>query len=132
VQPFVFVFCLLLASLLKKKNMLTVALSGIRFHAPVGAYPEEALIYNELELHISVQQKAALSALPFLDYAMLYKIAKEAVMGPSKYLENILQKIVKNISELYPNTKINVEIRKLNPPLGGEIAYSSVQWESED
>jgi len=38
--------------------MLTVALSGVRFHAPVGAYPQEGLIYNELEIHVSVSQKA--------------------------------------------------------------------------
>jgi len=70
--------------------------------------------------------------LPFLDYVTLYTIAKEAVMEPTQLLESILQKIVKNILAAYPNTKINVEIRKLNPPLGGEIAHSAVKWESDE
>ena len=111
--------------------MLTVSLSGVRFHAPVGTYPQEALIYNELELHISVTQKATLTDLPFLNYVTLYQIAKEAVQESPRLLESILQKIVKNISSAYPNTKINVEIRKLNPPLGGEVTYASVQWEND-
>jgi len=111
--------------------MLTVALSGVRFHAPVGAYPQEALIYNELELHIAVAQKAEITDLPFLNYVTLYHIAKKAVLEPTPLLENILQKIVKNILAVYPNTKINVEIRKLSPPLGGEVTYSSVKWEGD-
>lgn len=110
--------------------MLTVSLSGVRFRAPVGLYPQEAFIHNEVEIFLSVSQEAAIDNLPLIDYTVLHAIAAEAVKEPAALLETLLQRIVNRIEGSYPGSRIQVAVRKLNPPMAGEVAYSEVKWES--
>ena len=111
--------------------MLTVSLSGVRFHAPVGLYPQEAFIHNEIELNISVSQPANITDLPLIDYTILHGIATEAVQEPTALLETIVQRIVQNIDAKYPGSKLKVAVRKLHPPMQGQVDYSEVCWESD-
>ncbi|WP_118951694.1 dihydroneopterin aldolase [Taibaiella helva] len=110
--------------------MLTVSLSGVRFQAPVGLYPQEAFLGNEIELSLSVSQEAAIDQLPLIDYAVLHGIAKAAAQEPAHLLETLLQRIVNGVEAVYPGSRIKVAVRKRNPPMGGEVDYSEVQWES--
>jgi dihydroneopterin aldolase len=110
--------------------MLTVSLSGVRFPAPVGLYPQEAFILNEVEIALSVSQKAAIDNLPLIDYTVLHAIAAEAVQQPAALLETLLQRIVTRIETGYPGSRIRVSVRKLNPPMEGQVDYSEVAWES--
>ncbi|RYZ49177.1 MAG: hypothetical protein EOP49_16975, partial [Sphingobacteriales bacterium] len=81
--------------------MLTVSLSGVRFHAPVGLYPQEAFIHNEIEMHIAVSQPAPIDDLPLIDYTILHQIAADAVAEPTALLETLVQRIVGRITEEY-------------------------------
>lgn len=110
--------------------MLTVSLSGVRFKAPVGLYPQEAYIHNEIELSLSVSREATIDELPLIDYTVLHTIASEAVSEPAALLETLLQRIVSRITSSYPDTKVRVAVRKLNPPMQGRVDYSEVKWES--
>jgi dihydroneopterin aldolase len=110
--------------------MLTVSLAGVRFHAPVGLYPQEAFLLNEIEINISVSQVAEIDHLPLIDYTILHSIAAKAVQEPAALLETIVQRIVHNIEVQYPGSKLKVAVRKLNPPMQGQVDYSEVQWES--
>lgn len=110
--------------------MLTVSLSGVRFKAPIGLYPQEAFLHNDIEIHISVSQKAAISNLPLIDYTVLHSIAKNAVAEPTDLLETIVQRIVAQIELHWPGSKLSVAVRKLNPPMSGQVDYSEVKWES--
>lgn len=110
--------------------MLTVSLAGVRFHAPVGLYPQEAFLLNEIEINISVSQAAEIDHLPLIDYTILHGIAAKAVMEPAALLETIVQRIVHDIEAQYPGSKLKVAVRKLNPPMQGQVDYSEVQWES--
>lgn len=110
--------------------MLTVSLSGVRFSAPVGLYPQEAFTHNELEISVSVAQEAAIDSLPLIDYTVLHSIAAEAVQEPAALLETLLQRIVTRIETTYPGSRLRVSVRKLNPPMAGQVDYSEVTWES--
>lgn len=110
--------------------MLTVSLAGVRFHAPVGLYPQEAFLLNEIEINISVSQVADIDDLPLIDYTILHNIAAKAIQEPAALLETIVQRVVRNIETQYPGSKIKVAVRKLNPPMQGKVDYSEVQWES--
>lgn len=110
--------------------MLTVSLSGVRFQAPVGLYPQEAFLANEIEISLSVSQEAMIDNLPLIDYSVLHAIAREAVQEPATLLETLLQRIVNRIEATYPGSRITVAVRKHNPPMGGTVDYSEVQWQS--
>ncbi len=110
--------------------MLTVSLSGVRFRAPVGLYPQEAFIHNEVEISLSVAQEAGIDNLPLIDYTVLHTITAEAVKEPAALLETLLQRIVTRIGTAYPGSKLRVSVRKLNPPMAGQVDYSEVTWES--
>jgi dihydroneopterin aldolase len=110
--------------------MLTVSLAGVRFHAPVGLYPQEAFLLNEIEINISVSQVAAIDHLPLIDYTILHGIAVKAIQEPAALLETLVQRIVHDIDTKYPGSKVKVAVRKLHPPMQGQVDYSEVQWES--
>jgi len=110
--------------------MLTVSLSGARFRAPVGLYPQEALLENTIEIHLSVSVPAPINELPLIDYTLLHRFATEAVAEPTALLETIVQRIVHRIGENYPGSRMSVAVRKLHPPMPGQVDHSEVKWES--
>lgn len=110
--------------------MLTVSLSGVRFKAPIGLYPQEPLIENDIEISVSVSVQALIDELPLIDYTILHQFVSDAMQEPTAYLETILKRIVNRITKQYPEGKISVVIRKLHPPMHGQVDYSEVKWDS--
>jgi dihydroneopterin aldolase len=110
--------------------MLTVSLSGVRFKAPIGLYPQEALIENDIVINISVSIPALIDDLPLIDYTILHALVSEAILEPTSFLETIVQRIVHKVFENYPESKLSVAVRKLHPPMLGRVDYSEVKWES--
>lgn len=109
--------------------MFRVSLSGLRFHAPIGLYPQELLLNNEIEVDLSVRQNAALENLPFIDYEKLYTLVEQEVKLPESLLEHLLIRIVEAIRKVFPQTEITVSIRKFYPPFGGQAAFAEIKWE---
>lgn len=110
--------------------MFRVSLSGIRFQAPIGLYPQELLLNNEIEIDLSVAQNADPESLPFIDYEQLYALIAQEMKVQESLLEGLLKRIVTAVSSVYPGTKISISIRKLHPPFGGQAGYAEVKWES--
>lgn len=110
--------------------MLTVALNKARFVAPIGLYPQEEVLYNQLEVDIALSIPAQIDdQLPFIDYVVLHQLVKTQVLKGEKLLEQLLQHIVVATRELYPDCAIRLSIRKLNPPMEGEVGSSEVSWQ---
>ena len=109
--------------------MITVSLCGVKFQAVVGLYPQEKFLSTTIEMNMAVSQIAEINDLPLIDYTILHAIAKNAVSEPTELLETIVQRIVVAIKSAYETKKISVAIRKLNPPMSGEVDYSEVKWE---
>lgn len=109
--------------------MFAVSLKGVQLYAPIGVYPEELILKNQLEFDISViQSQSNIENLPFFNYEDIYHVIKCESQIASPLLEDLLQRIAQKLLSLFPHSKIEIEIKKHRPPLGGKVNYSSVKW----
>ena len=109
----------------------TVALKDVKCFALHGYYPEEQLIGN----HFIVDLETEFSPIGFDDelgqtvnYEDLNSIILEEMKITQKLLETVLKNIISKVIKLYPFVeKIDVSIKKLNPPMPGQIGHSFVK-----
>jgi len=109
----------------------TVALKDVKCFALHGFYPEEQLIGN----HFIVDLETEFLPLGFDDelnqtvnYEDLNSIILEEMKNTQKLLETVLNNIITKIIKLYPFVEtVNVSMKKLNPPMPGQIGHSFVK-----
>ncbi|MGA9651975.1 dihydroneopterin aldolase [Pedobacter sp.] len=109
----------------------TVALKDVKCFALHGYYPEEQLTGN----HFIVDLETEFSPIGFDDelgqtvnYEDLNSIILEEMKITQKLLETVLKNIISKVIKLYPFVeKIDVSIKKLNPPMPGQIGHSFVK-----
>ena len=111
--------------------MINIALQGAEFFAYHGFYPEEQKIGCRFLVDIAVGFEPVTDLKDGLhntvDYEKVYAMACEEMKIPSKLIETVGQAITNRIQSKYPFVKtIQVTIKKLNPPLTGRVAQSSV------
>ena len=108
--------------------MFTISLHQIKIFAPIGLYPQEQLLGNHFEVDVDVDVET-FSEEAFVDYSVLHDIVKDVFRNEEKLLESIAQKIHQDIKTRFAFVqKIKVSIRKMNPPLQGQINYSQVVY----
>jgi dihydroneopterin aldolase len=114
-----------------KKNMGVIKLRNIRLYAYHGCMEEEGKIGSEYRVDVKV--KADLSAASqtdrlqdTVDYVTLHRIVKEEMAIRSKLLETVAKRIIDRVLSELTAEKIEVEISKLNPPIGGDVLSVSV------
>lgn len=108
--------------------MLIVSLKGAVFNAPIGLYPQEIPLHNDIEIDIEVAITALPDALPLIDYEVLYNIAKASVKEHTPLLEDVVKRILNEVEVLHPTAQIDVSVRKLNPPLGTKVKHCEVRF----
>ncbi len=108
-----------------------ISLEDVRFYSPIGYYEEEQILGNEFFVSVSIK-------FPFknpdseelentVNYEELYSILVEVMSPRRKLLESAAEDILNKIIEQYNQVKqIDVSIRKVNPPFGGDTANSIV------
>lgn len=109
----------------------TVALKDVKCFALHGFYPEEQLTGN----HFIVDLETEFLPLGFDDelnqtvnYEDLNTIILEEMKNTQKLLETVLNNIISKVIALYPFVEtVNVSIKKLNPPMPGQIGHSFVK-----
>lgn len=113
--------------------MDVLRLKGLKFRGLHGFYDEERQKGNDFEVdltfHQSLQKAAESDNLEdTLDYQKAYEAVKNVMEGPSvKLIEHLAFLIGQNILEhLDSNSKFDITVRKLNPPLPTEIDFSEV------
>lgn len=112
--------------------MAVIALEGMQFYAYHGFYEEERIIGNNYVVDVSVEAavgKAGKSdALQdTLNYETIYLIVEREMQKPSHLLEHVVENIVSALKFQFTSIeKVNVKLKKLNPPLDGLVAASSV------
>lgn len=111
--------------------MLTVSLHGIKLHAPIGLYPEEQVLGNDFEIDVDIFLATHNDRpLPFVDYTLIQSIVDNTFKQSGQLLEAFAQHIHTTIKLNVPAAeKIKVAIRKMNPPLPGEVGYAQVVYE---
>jgi 7,8-dihydroneopterin aldolase/epimerase/oxygenase len=109
-----------------------VALEGLEFHAFHGVYPHERNSGNWFEVDIAVEtdftEGAANDELAgTVNYETLFQIVKAEMEEPSKLLETVAEKIVKDVLEQVPTAQqVELKISKINPPIGGKCRKATI------
>ncbi len=109
--------------------MLTVSLHGIKIHAPHGLYPQEYILGNKFEVDVDVWLPDV-HPWPFADYTLLRQIVADHFQQPGQLLETFVANIHAAIKEQIPvSEKVRVVVRKMHPPMPGDVGYSQVAYE---
>lgn len=117
------------------KKDFKIELKQMEFFAHHGCFEEERTIGNKFIVNLKVtgdfSKPASSDNLEdALNYQSLYDIVKQQMEITSSLLENVAQRIIKEIvvkfGDSYVLNSVEVSIDKLNPPLGGKLYASSV------
>ena len=110
-----------------------ISLRNVRFHAFHGLMPQEGRVGADFLVNLRVGYplgKAMQSdeVGDTLDYAALYALVKAEMAVPSKLLEHVAGRIVSAIEAAFPPvTSIDLELTKLNPPMGADCDGAGVE-----
>jgi dihydroneopterin aldolase len=95
-------------------------------------YPEEALHGNDFEVDVDVRLPATIGEnWPLIDYARISEIVHDVVGGKTvPLLEMLVQEIFIQLRGEWPVlSHIRVTIRKMHPPMPGDVKYAQVCFE---
>ena len=120
------------------KTFTSVGITDALFNAPIGWFPEERILKNDLL--VSVYATYILSEKlngdelnATIDYMQLHKICEKVLKKEAKLLETAAQQIMDRALELFPQVQsLQVTIKKLNPPVKAQIKHSFVQLNFEN
>lgn len=110
-----------------------IKLKNIRLYAYHGCLDEEGKIGSEYRVDLCVEADLSKSAKTdnlsdTVDYVHLNKIIKEEMAVRTKLLETVADKILKRIlNEITIVKKAVVEVSKVNPPIGGNVAMVTIK-----
>ena len=109
----------------------TIALKDVKFYAFHGFYPEEQLIGNHFSVDVEVKFTPSDDTEDLdltVNYEVINAIVNKAMRNTKKLLETVVRDILDELIIAYPFI-INavVGIKKLNPPMPGEVGHSFVQ-----
>jgi len=87
----------------------------------------------DLEVSANLSQPAASDQLSeTVDYVHLNNIIKEEMTVRSNLLEHVAKRIIDRIfEEIKEVTEVEVEVSKINPPIGGDVETVSVKLSSQ-
>jgi dihydroneopterin aldolase len=113
--------------------MVKVALHNAKFFAYHGFYPQEQVLGNHFLVDVEVE---FLQQHHYTDdeightvnYEQLYSIVQREMQHTRKLLETVVQGIIDGVKETFPHLEtIRASIKKLNPPLPGEVGHSFIE-----
>lgn len=101
---------------------MRIELTGLRFHAYHGLYPEEKITGGPFEAELIVSYIPPAGTITHLDdtlnYAGLYELLKSEMENPRELLETLAMELVARIHRLYPQVKqVEISLKKLSPPI---------------
>ena len=109
----------------------TVALRDVKCYAFHGYYPEEQLtgIYFSVDVVVTFTPNTDTENLErTVNYEILNNIILDEMKNTRKMLETVVKSILDRVVNNYPFVHTaEVGIKKLNPPMPGEIGHSFVQ-----
>lgn len=110
-------------------TMLCVSLHKIVIKAPYGLYAEEWTRDNTFETDVDIWLPPE-RPWPFADYSLVHKAVHDVFAQPAHLLEALVYDIHTSVKALFPAAqKVRVAVRKMAPPLAGEVGYSQVYYE---
>jgi dihydroneopterin aldolase len=110
-----------------------IRVKNIRVYAYHGCLVEEGKIGSDYRVDVTVKANLSKSAVSdnladTVDYVHLNKIVKQEMAIRSKLLEEVAKRILDRILNEIPIVKFSkVEVSKLNPPIGGNVAMVTIE-----
>ena len=104
-----------------------IKLTNIRTFSFHGCLEEEAKIGSDYRVDLTIKTNLEPSSktdelTDTVDYVDLNRIVVEEMAIRAKLLEHVAKRIIDRVlKELSMVTKIEVEVTKLNPPIGGDV-----------
>jgi dihydroneopterin aldolase len=112
--------------------MGVIKLTGLEFFAYHGYHAEERTIGNRYKVDIELETNFGQAAIAddltaTVNYEKVFSIATERMKRPARLLEHLAYEINEGLREAFPQVKrIQIEVTKFNPPLGGVCHSASV------
>ena len=112
-----------------------IEIEGMEFYAFHGCFEAEQIVGNKFIVYACIRydcQKAAQSdqIADALSYQTAYEIIAREMMKNSHLLENVATRMIEEIYAAFPQTlHVKIKISKLNPPIGGKVAATSLTLE---
>jgi 7,8-dihydroneopterin aldolase/epimerase/oxygenase len=118
--------------------MAVIALEGMRFFAHHGLYEEERILGNHFIMDIFIDTDISKTAVVVehdtekvektVNYETVYEICRLEMSKPQKLLEDVVKRTIAALQTQFQNIeRINIKVKKLNPPLRGYVSSSSVE-----
>lgn len=109
-----------------------IALQNVRFFAYHGFYPVEQILGSEFVVDIEVEFEVLNSGdedlAQTVDYERLYAIASIEMQKTCKLIETVAHAMLSQIQNNFSTVgHIRVAIRKMHPPIQGEVGNSMVE-----
>jgi len=110
-----------------------VTLNDVRFHAFHGVLPQETAVGADFVVNLRLGYDISRAMRTddvgdTLSYAEVYELVKHQMDVPSKLLEHVAGRIVDAVRKAYPAiTSIDLELTKLNPPMGADCRGAGVE-----
>ncbi len=112
--------------------MSIIAIEGMEYFSYHGHFEEETVIGTRfiIDLYLETDTSAAEKSDKLDDtvnYQEVYSIIKEEMKTPSHLLEHVARRAMDAVKVSFPEIEmIEIKLRKMNPPLGGQIESVSV------
>lgn len=112
--------------------MNLIQVKGIRCYSYHGCLPEETLIGGHFEVDVDLWCNFKPSAIDddlnlTINYVDVNRIVEDEMAIASKLIETVAYRIVERLKDYFSILeKTRVEIRKINPPLEGDVNYVAV------
>lgn len=110
-----------------------IRVQNIMIHTNHGCMEEEGKIGSDYVVNALVKTDLTQSAITdelkdTVDYVAIYQIVYEEMKVRAKLLETVVERIIKRVlAEHNTVEEVQIEVRKLNPPIGGNVGYVSVE-----
>lgn len=110
-----------------------IRVHNIRIHTNHGCMEEEKKIGSDYIVNVEVEADLTLSSKSdelkdTVDYVAIHQIVYQQMKQRSKLLEHVVKRILDQIMKDHPEVNsAQVEVAKVNPPIGGDVGYVSVE-----
>ncbi len=111
---------------------MIISLQDIELQACIGVFPKEKIKGNTFRVSVSVSLPtpkgvATDQLADTVNYQTLYDVVKEEMSHPADLIEHVAGQIQAHLLRLYAQAEVHVRISKKNPPLGGQVAWATVE-----
>lgn len=113
----------------------TIEVIGIKTYSFHGCLPEETKIGGNYEVDVKMKTNFSQAAIDddlsqTIDYVIVNKIVEEEMAIPAKLIETVGQRIINRLkNEVKRLEKVNLIIRKICPPIDGDVRHVSIEIE---